>query len=51
MILDDDIGAQASEQFTEDLRSSRRVTLADVAARGPKDRLEDALFWWLRAQL
>lgn len=48
---DPSVGAEAERAFAADLAKARRLTLADVARRGPVDRSLDRLSYWVRAQL
>jgi cardiolipin synthase len=51
LLVDEGIAKDAETVFAADLAGSRRVTEADVAARGFANRAIDGLFYWLRAQL
>jgi len=51
VMLDEDTARAATEAFHADLANSRRVTAADLDARGQVARAVDAAAYWVRGQL
>lgn len=51
VVSDQSLAAEMERVFTDDVARSRRVTLAEVRARGVAARARDAVCYWLRAQL
>jgi cardiolipin synthase len=49
--LDAGVAGQMEKAFVADLRFARRVTVADVDHLSARDKLLDAIYYWVRAQL